>query len=292
MQYRLIAKNGVCKPDTSSVAAVRLFSTPFPQSLAEPSDTTICFGGTATLNAIVNIGTNYTWVTTFGISNQGNGIINGTPYSIRVTSSPLISSNYILNIANTGCPNLLSDTFHVQVRAPIIVNATHDTSVVYDQPLQLNASSSDPFEDTYNWTPPTGLNNANIPDPIAILSESIDSVRYVVRATAQTGCFGTATVRVKVFKTLPDIFVPNAFTPGRAVNAIFRPIPVGISSLLYFKVYNRWGELMYSTSQIGAGWDGLFGGKPQSTQTFVWMVAGVTYNGKTIVKKGTVTLIR
>jgi gliding motility-associated-like protein len=73
---------------------------------------------------------------------------------------------------------------------------------------------------------------------------------------------------------------------------MFRPIPVGISKLNYFRVYNRWGQLVYETTQMGAGWNGIYKGRPQDSATFVWEVAGVDYLGNTIAKKGTVVLIR
>ena len=97
---------------------------------------------------------------------------------------------------------------------------------------------------------------------------------------------------VRVFKTLPDIFVPNAFTPGKGGNSVFRPIPVGISRLDYFKVYNRWGQLVYATSAMGQGWDGRVNGKLQDTGSFVWVTQGLSYAGKTIFRKGTMVLIR
>jgi gliding motility-associated-like protein len=117
-------------------------------------------------------------------------------------------------------------------------------------------------------------------------------VRYLVTAKSQYGCIGTAEVLVKVFKTGPDIFVPSAFTPGGATNNIFRPIPVGISRLLYFRVYTRWGQLVYSTSTIGQGWDGWFNGQALPSGTYVWMVQGVTFSNRVVFHKGTMVMIR
>ena len=85
---------------------------------------------------------------------------------------------------------------------------------------------------------------------------------------------------------------PMRLQPGKNINSIFRPIPVGISSLKYFRVYNRWGQLVYSTSQSGQGWDGMLDGRPQDSGTFVWMVQGVDYTGKIVTRKGTMVLIR
>ena len=114
---------------------------------------------------------------------------------------------------------------------------------------------------------------------------------YVLRAYTPEGCFALDTMSVRVFKTGPDIFVPNAFAPdGR--NRILRPEAPGIATLDYFRVFNRWGQLVFQTSQIGKGWDGTVSGKVQDTGTYVWMVSGTDFTGKKVVKKGTATLIR
>jgi len=67
---------------------------------------------------------------------------------------------------------------------------------------------------------------------------------------------------------------------------------VGISNMEYFRVFNRWGQLVFQTSIMGRGWDGTIGGRPQATGTYVWMVKGTDFTGKVIVKKGTAILIR
>jgi gliding motility-associated-like protein len=97
---------------------------------------------------------------------------------------------------------------------------------------------------------------------------------------------------VKVFKTLPDIFVPSAFTPGGVTNSVFRPLPVGIANFQFFRIYNRYGQLVFSTSQASRGWDGRVNGRVQDPGTFVWTVQGVSYQGRTIFHKGTVVLVR
>lgn len=290
--YRTIVKSGVCPQDTSAVANIYLYPALYPQASFAPADTTICYGTTTPLNALVSTGTNYSWVNTEPLNNSGNGIIPSVPSIVNAVAAPLKNTEYILNIQNSGCPNTLADTFHVNVIPPIIVNAGNDTAVVINQPVQFNASSNDTTEDIFLWSPAVYLNNPNISDPVGVFDSELDSITYLVKATDGYGCYGTASITVKIFKTLPDIFVPTAFTPGKPTNNIFKPIPVGVSSLQFFKVYNRWGQLVYSTSQIGKGWNGALGGKPQDAGTFVWMVQGTDYKGKTISKKGTMVLIR
>jgi CHU_C Type IX secretion signal domain/PKD domain len=189
-----------------------------------------------------------------------------------------------------GCSDTAYQTVFIQSLPR--VRAGDDTAVVIGQPLQLNAWSSDGTGDIFLWAPPEGLNNPGIADPIAVLGSGIDSIRYVVTATDSVGCFGQSSLKVVVFSSMPDLFVPNAFTPGRGTNAIFRPIPVGISRLLYFSVYNRLGGLVYSTSRMGEGWDGTLDGKQQTPGVYVWVAEAETYTGRTIARRGTVILVR
>jgi gliding motility-associated-like protein len=115
----------------------------------------------------------------------------------------------------------------------------------------------------------------------------------VVRVSNSVGCFDTDSIRVHVFKIKPDLLVPNAFTPnGDGDNDIFRPILIGMKSLDIFRVYNRWGQMLYSGTGNGAGWDGTFAGKKQETFTYVWYAEGVDYLNNKLKRKGTVILIR
>ena len=271
---------------------VDLYKGALPQAVTDPRDTTICYGGTASLRALVTAGTSYTWVNSGFANRGGRNSISTVPFAINVSAAPQQTTDYILNIRNAGCPITISDTFTVTVVAPIQVNPGNDTLVVTDQPLQFQATSNDLYKDEYQWSPSTGLSNPDIADPIGLYESDMNMITYLVKATDTFGCYGTASVKVIVAHTLPDIFVPNAFTPGKNSNSLFRPICMGISSLEYFRVYNRWGQLLYSTSQMGQGWDGRIQGKMQESNAYLWILKGTDYTGRVISKKGTVMLIR
>ncbi len=146
---------------------------------------------------------------------------------------------------------------------------------------------------SYLWSPATGISDPNIPNPVITLGPSVDSITYRVKVSVADGCFAEDDIKVRIFKTGPDIFVPTAFTPnGDGKNDLLKPIPVGIKSMEYFRVYNRLGSLVFSTRQLGAGWNGTIEGKQQATGTFVYMTAATDYLNNRITKKGTVVLIR
>jgi gliding motility-associated-like protein len=165
-----------------------------------------------------------------------------------------------------------------------------DTAVVVGQPLQLQASGGV----GYFWNPATGLSNPEIANPIAVFDESsMGRMHYQLVVSNEAGCTDTANVQVRIFKTDPQIFIPSAFTPnGDSHNDIFRPIAAGMRQIDYFRVFNRWGQLVFSTTENGKGWDGRVNGKEQASGTYAWVVKGVDYTGKQFSAKGTVTLIR
>ena len=287
-EYRSINRNGVCPPDTSSIAAVSFVPFAYPEASVSPADTTICFGTDALLNVNIGIGSGYTW-SPFSL---GGGNINNTPFSFVSQVFPAGTTDYILQVYNEGCPNPLLDTFHVAVLPKVVVDAGRDTSVVIGEPVQFNASSGDENTDAFFWSPATGLSDPSIANPVGTYNINDNVIKYTVKATTPFGCTGEGFITVKVFKTKPDIFVPNAFTPGLSTNTVFRPIPVGISSLHYFRIFNRHGQQVYNTTAIGNGWDGRLNGVPQASGGYVWMVEGTDYNGGIVTKKGIMVLIR
>jgi gliding motility-associated-like protein len=269
--YHVIASIGKC----NASGDVTVFTVPYPGSFAG-NDTTVCFADTAQLNASIR-GIRFTWSPANTLSDAS--ILDPLAFPPTTTTYSLYAYDTL------GCPKPGISTITVNVDPKINAFAGNDTSIVVGQPLKLSATGAPYFA----WSPPTYLNENDIPDPVTILN---DNFSYYLKAYDELGCFGLDTINIKVFKTAPDIFVPNAFTPDKNINNVFRPIPVGISTLDFFRIYNRKGELVFSTNKVGKGWDGTIEGRPQDSGGYVWMVKGTDYTGKTITKKGTMVLIR
>jgi hypothetical protein len=268
--YKLKASIGKC----NTTDDVTLKTVPYPFVNAG-KDTVVCYDDTAQLHASI-IASRFSWSPFTTLSN--GSILNPIAFPSRTTTYTLMAYDTL------GCPKPGIDQVKVTVRQKIIAFAGNDTAIVTGQPLQLSGSGAEFFK----WTPSLGLNNTSVSGPIALLN---DHMTYAMRTFTTEGCFAIDTINVKVFKTLPDIFMPNAFAPnGR--NNILRPVPVGISKLEYFRVYNRWGQMVFQTIDPGKGWDGRVAGKLQDAGTYVWMVQGKDYTGKTVAKKGTAVLLR
>jgi gliding motility-associated-like protein len=215
----------------------------------------------------------------------------GSPQSLTTTVFPLGTSQFVLRGTDTlGCPKPVFDTVLVTMIPKVNAFAGNDTAVVVNEPLQLNATGAT----FYQWSIETSnLSNSNIANPIALFTNPAEKITYYLRATTPEGCFGLDTINIRVFKTVPTIFVPTAFTPdGNRLNDMFIPIAVGITKLDYFRVFNRWGNEVFATTTLQKGWDGTYKGIQQAPDTYVWMVSGTDFTGKKVVLKGTVNLIR
>ena len=67
---------------------------------------------------------------------------------------------------------------------------------------------------------------------------------------------------------------------------------MGIKDFQYFRIFDRWGNLVFSTTNAAIGWDGRIKGTEQPTGTYVWMAEGIDYLGRTVQRKGSVIIIR
>jgi gliding motility-associated-like protein len=258
---------------------VKVTLVPYPLANAGP-DTAICYNTQAQLHGSHD-GNTFFWT-------PAATLIGGN--TLTPIAQPHVTTAYVLTSYDTkGCPKPGRDTVLVVVNPEIFAYAGKDTAVVAGQPLQLYATGGE----SYTWVPDIGLNNSTIYNPVGTYDGSFDSIRYYVTVRDAIGCFDQATVMVKIFKTAPKIFVPTAFTPnGDGKNDVVRPIAVGLSKIDYFRIYNRWGQLVFETTVNGKGWDGKVAGKEQGPETYVWIVKGEDFTGKVVFDKGTVTLIR
>jgi gliding motility-associated-like protein len=189
----------------------------------------------------------------------------------------------VFAIADNGCA---SDVKQVPVTIyQAIANAGPDTIIIKDEPFQLQGSGGN----FYSWSPSTGLNDATLQNPTTVLQ---DDIRYTVTVTTAEGCVDEDEINITVFKG-SAIYVPNGFTPNNdGLNDRLKPYYIGIRTLDFFQVYNRWGELLFSTKDLGAGWNGMYKGQEQPTGTFVWILKATDFVGKVYQLKGTSTIIR
>jgi gliding motility-associated-like protein len=273
--YTVVSMIGGC----SATDDIFVDTKPYPGANAGPPQS-ICYNTSAQLNASIS-GIRFNWRPTKYLSDST--ILNPI-------ASPPRTTQYILAVFDTlGCPKPGLDTIVVTVNPKLHVSAGNDTTVVINQPLQFNGTGAV----NYLWSPTTGLSDPAIGNPIGIYGPAIDSIRYKLVGTDSIGCADSAYVTVYVFRTIPYVFVPTAFTPNNdGLNDVVRPICVGIQKLNYFQVFNRWGQRVFMTSVNKAGWDGKVLGKDQGSGVYVWIVSAVDYLGKNLYLKGTVTLIR
>jgi len=281
--YYVTANLGKCQ-DRDSVI---IKTVPYPQANAG-NDTSICYNTIATLNGTINAAT-FSWSPRNLLNNA-----SGLHPTARLSSN----SFFVLTVFDTlGCPKPFSDTVLVNVLPRLNVFAGNDTSVVTDQPLVFQLPDI-PAATIYRWSPATGLSDANVHNPTLIITKEMllpgqESILYTLTVSTPIGCTESDNVLVKFFKTGPSIFVPSGFTPnGDGNNDVIRPILVGMKSLDRFNIYNRFGQLVFSTTSMGQGWNGKINGEEQATGAFVYNAQATDYTGRVIKQAGTFMLIR
>jgi gliding motility-associated-like protein len=266
--YYVSQVNGVCE-SPRSVITVTVNRKPV---LGNDKSLKICFNSTADLTSLYNTnGFNTSWTL--------NQVPLTNPSSVSVAGTyQLISSNI------AGC----SDTALVRlsINPEVVANAGPDGNAEYNIPYPLHGSGGG----SYEWSPGSPrLNNPYISSPFATIT---DDTQFILMVTDDIGCTDYDTVKLRVFKG-PTFYVPTAFTPnGDGVNDIFRPTAVGIVRLDFFRVFNRYGELVYETQELNKGWDGTFKGQKQPINNYVWSIQGLDRMGVVKFMRGNVVLIR
>jgi gliding motility-associated-like protein len=274
-KYYLTAKWGQCVRKDSITVNVKHKPVAYAGK-----DTTICYktnaflSGTATnLSGSVN----YLWSPPDSLN---------TPNAASTIAWMDTTRQFFLTVTdNYGCNFSVVDSMMVFMQPPLVVFAGNDTNANLNRPHQMEASGAV----NYVWTPAAPLNDPFIADPLATL---LHDTYFHVQGTDAIGCIADDDVFVKVYEG-PMYYLPNAFTPnGDGLNDIFFPTPVGIRSTDFFRVYNRYGELLFETRQWMQGWDGTIKGKKAASGTYVWTIKGIDTNGAVFEMKGTVILLR
>ena len=216
---------------------------------------------------------------------------NGETSTLKNPTAPIYTSvgkyDISLMVKSEQCP-LPGHTLKLKiiVDEPRKALRYPEEYAVVNLPLELQARQ---FGETVLWKPAIFLNNAASYNPV--FKGTLEQV-YIIDIQTKTGCVTADTQVVKLVKDIA-MYVPSAFTPNAdGKNDFLKPIVYGIKKLNFFRIYNRWGQLIYETQTIKQGWDGKFKNLPQQTQTIVWMLEIIAADGKTYTKQGSTILIR
>lgn len=245
-------------------------------SICQGSSFDLVGSGTSTAGII-----GYQWLPSSAVNSPGAGV------TAAVCNSS-IAPVYSLSVTDGN--NCVSDpathTVYIQPPAPQL---QWDTTVIVGQQIPINAFVGSSF--SYSWSPGADLNCISCANP---LSTSTVNVTYSVQVEDNMKCFVVTNTYSIYIDPQTSVDVPTAFTPnGDGVNDVIFPDGWGIKKLNYFKVFNRWGQLLFETSEIKAGWDGTYNGVPQNMETYVYQVSVETYlDAKPLQKTSSFKLIR
>ncbi|MCW3108222.1 MAG: hypothetical protein JWQ09_2728, partial [Segetibacter sp.] len=246
---------------------------------------TLCKGETVILKA--SGADLYQWTPSLWLTNST---------SSSPVARPDTSITYqVIGTDNNGC---FKDTQNVKIKVYPIpsIDITNGDNVTVQAGgiIKLNTKYS---ADVLNWKwfPAQWLSCASCSEPLAAPKESIT---YNVTATNEGKCEAHDQVTINLICNNANVYMPNTFSPnGDGVNDVFYPRGTGLFNILTFRVFNRWGQVVFQKNGGNAnspqdGWDGNLNGLPLQPDVYVYLIEVVCSNNAIFPFKGNVSLIR
>ncbi|OSZ82554.1 hypothetical protein CAP35_04610 [Chitinophagaceae bacterium IBVUCB1] len=244
-------------------------------------DAAFCKGESAELYATG--GSSYTWIPADGLDNHQTG---------RVIANPKTSTRYAVVVKQGDC---FTDTGYINVVVHDLpeVELGPDVTIGGGNSIQLNAQGNNIAK--YEWLPANDLSCYDCANPMASPRRT---TKYTVNVTSGYNCMASDDITVRVTCDNSQIFLANTFTPNNdGVNDRFFPQGKGINEVKSFRVYSRWGELVFARenmkiNEASIGWDGTYKNTPLKPDVFVYIVNAVCESGEPIELKGDISLVR
>ena len=245
---------------------------PDPVVINYPGDTTICLGTPADLYVPVIGGfPSYSVVWDGGLSTDN-------PYTVN----PLVNDSFlVVAFDSVGCYSYPA-TYYVNVLNQTVVELGNDTVLCAGDSMFLNVYYPNA---EYLWQ-----------DGVTDYKRYIN-IRGTYWVDVYNQCF---TARDSLILEEDDcgtcVHVPNAFTPNHdGINDVFKPQIGCVFDSYFFKIFNRWGQMVFETTNVDEGWNGLYSNKPSEVGNYVWSIEyHGTQHSRTLNEflKGSVLLIR
>ena len=246
---------------------------------------TLCIGSSIKLN--VTGAEKYLWQPDAGLSNYNSGTTIASPKS--TTTYTVIGKD------NQSC---FADTAKIKlvVGNPTKINIGSDTTIQAGVPFRLAAMSYERENiNKWQWSGNATFSCIDCQTTIAKIAYDGD---IMVTATNVFGCYSRDTLSIKTFCPSTEVFIPNAFSPdGDGINDILYVQGSGIKIIKDFRIYSRWGELVFERTNFlpgdkSNGWDGKIRGKLASQDVFVYICEVVCEKGVAATFKGNIAVLK
>jgi len=234
-------------------------------------------------------------------------IVSLDSMNLKAITKPDATTNFIINTRNDNNGEYtcsIIDTIRVNVQQRPQYNGAPKNHLVYLPNDTLFFKPSDQLYTfvkyslnndslpgiSYRWQPFEGLSCDSCANPDIMISKEMN---YTVTMTDTLGCFSIS--ENINFKTILEtvLGLPTAFTPDEDGNNDFVvPRGWGIKEFISMQIFNRWGQMVFETNDITKGWNGMFNGRPQDSDTFAWQVKYIDYKDMNKTQKGFITLLR
>jgi len=280
--YTLTASLAGCAPIVQ-----RVIVTIFTANVTISGDSTLCPGEALSLTAMGNAPAgfpqNYRW--------QWNQNNNQTGATLNLPNLPGDTEFTLTYTYGTGCAPVIRRV-NVDVQTLSVSIEADPDSVFRGQPVTVTATTTPPNLPgaTYTWT----ANDKPIPGngPTIQHNPTENPTVYKVKVQLNNGCNPDSNSTRVVIKTV-NIRLPNAFTPNNdGKNDVFVYITEDVLASVDFKIYNRWGQLVFETREFNKGWDGKHNGRDAPSDVYVYVLVARDPGGNEEIRKGDVTLIR
>jgi gliding motility-associated-like protein len=277
--YFFSATNGVC----SLLDSVEIDFTTISIELSAIDS--ICAGDLSTV-----VATNLNPTVSLSYSWSPSSIIPIPSTSNTVSVLPTFSQNVYVTATANGC--VVDDSIFINVSAidPLSVIASASQYIVAPgTTVTLFGAPSGLL--SYSWSPITGLSNADLQQTNAVIDETTN---YTL--TVSDGiCTRSDTVEVKVYEIIcedPYVFIPNAFSPNGDNNNDVLFVRGLFIEIMIFRVFDRWGEMVFESSDPAIGWDGTFRNKKLDPDVYDYYLDVTCIGGLKSISKGNVTLMK
>lgn len=236
------------------------------------TDTIICPGQSVQLWA--SGGVAYVWYPAATLSNVNTSLVTATP------TSPTLYT--VQGVDQYGC--VAWDSVFVDLFPQAFIQTNPDVYAFYGDEVQLTATST--TEGIYIWSPPEFLSCVSCSNPIATPNQNYG---YLVSYTDANGCSYSDSVHIYYD---PIIYVPNSFTPnGDGMNQFFLALGGNIRTF-EMQIFDRWGELIFTSNELLIGWDGKYEGNICQDGTYIWKIKITDFEDQEVKYVGHVNLIR